>query len=686
MNKKQTAGMAMGTVIIFIMVMSVTAVALLVASTNALRNAQRLPQGDGEFFSAEAAMNRAVPGIVTELVANTGAGSLVETVIDAISIESYERLTVPPLITSDFLSSSAPGPTTDTERQAEIRNRLLTDTAGFHDFVRGEVHDFVENALGSLPIRHDLNLAALRDGTADTTIGNPLFWLVDGTNVSEPTEAFGAPAFANLQRVDATDTVELGWPTVGDFVDGIRVVGPVSGWAGSTANQRRFEITVMPYITVNSYAGVTELTERVLVPFAPFYIEFEVNNEIESVFAGEQMATFNCLGFCHNDGASFSPHTFSDEFVAAYGGGSPFRSCGTNSNSTFCPANFSNPLSTLHQVRFNGTHPPDPIRIDPMNAYFGNYREGYWNNARPVSTGGTIPNALFMQIPSNVPTFTILGERIGANHFIRYGSAAGVATATPIPAPTHLFVSGGGQHTTLIGDFSGINVYVRNNASASFNIPNYTIAGENVNFSNVALTLGTETQPFVVDNTSDETSIFVSWANILVNVSDGFTANRVNIGTQTGDIRIRSFVAGDVVMNARFMAQNVRGFINASNWSGIPLFMATGQIRMRMLSGNSGADYVPMGAFFHSTGGDHLSVGIENGGARFDGYFFSNSSSGSIIRGNTNLAVPPNPPVLDMMPELVAALGIAESLVTGSVVNGGGGNNLNVSDINTFQP
>ena len=232
MNKqtKKTAGMGMGIVIVFITVMSIAVMALLVVSVNALKNANRLPQMDGEFFSAEAAMNRGLPGIAGALNVS-GAGSPAAIALNTISNDAYNRIvTTNNLITTTFHTADA------ASQRVQISARLNTDA--FRDVVRTEVNTYIANSLpDGLPAPH--NPTALINGTATIT-SDDIFFLTGATTV-DPKEGMGAPAFVNLNRVGSTDTVELGWFS-GDtggvvYANGIGVTGP-----HVTGNTNRFDI------------------------------------------------------------------------------------------------------------------------------------------------------------------------------------------------------------------------------------------------------------------------------------------------------------------------------------------------------------------------------------------------------------------------------------------------------------
>jgi hypothetical protein len=248
-----------------------------------------------------------------------------------------------------------------------------------------------------------------------------------------------------------------------------------------------------------------------------------------------------------------------------------------------------------------------PIMATEANVF----RESIVSNARPsgstnvsVPAGGTIVGLGNGQISINGAVQTVSNININSNH----------------------------PGVTLVGDFTGINAFVQNH---------------------VTLHLGSATQPFVVNDTSGSGSYIATGGSININVTDGLVMENVSVGALNGGITFDSpGTPGNVSMGATFISQGqMTGTIRASGWNTeqMPQFYGHQQLTMNMI----GVGGIEMGGLFFSSGGAHMSVTVNNGGADFDGLFFSNhSGSGSMINGHTNIKMPSRFPSMPMLERL----------------------------------
>ncbi|MCL2577544.1 MAG: hypothetical protein FWE27_05785 [Defluviitaleaceae bacterium] len=253
---KKTAGMSMGIVIIFIMVMSVAVTALLVVSVNALRSANRLPQIDGDYFSAEAAMNRAMPEIATALTS-----SPIRTEV-ARDIRNAARTVT--TTTNNLIADIVAADNVDTRSQV-LTDALENDTV-FMTTLNARINTLMTNTPGfTIPGRTPGQNGAPTQagGAANIGAGSEHFYMIrNNTNFSEPLEGFNAPAFINIDREDNGD-VRVGIST--------RVTeNPVAG---------NLTITVIPYITLISEAGSAEIYESITLPVSSFILERDAWNQ-----------------------------------------------------------------------------------------------------------------------------------------------------------------------------------------------------------------------------------------------------------------------------------------------------------------------------------------------------------------------------------------------------------------------
>lgn len=606
-NTKNTSGMALGIAIVFITVMSVIVLALLVASMSAVRSARILPQMDGDFFSAEAAMNRAFPEIAATIINDgipPGPAHPAEIARDSMSAAAQARLSPPNGLT---IPLAPPVGTSPADLAGADIVAHLMDTDTFPHAVRDAIHTFVVNSLPAgevLPARH-----APIAGTVAYTPNSPdFFWLIEGIgtpdtpNTQNPLDEFGSPAFVNLSRDDAgiagNSTLLVG-------IADITALSPVAFGTpvpvpNGIAQTWRVWVEIEPYITVNSYAGAVELVQGLILPFDPFFVDFVVITPDGDpvVFASVEQPPGS--GIPNLDAWL----TVGYPGGVYYNGGSPPDNVGM-------PLMQSDLICTCcNTVHMGGDSFRNSIRIAA-------YNPSGWVTV----SGGTIEGRT---LPGNVRQ-------------VRVGSGAWQTVE-------YIQITG---NATLIGDFTGINVY----------------AGYNT------LTLGTATTPLVVDNTpANTTNIWGSGHPMTVNVTGGLTLENVRVGTNAA-MNFRSPDAtdpnfsnsgspGSVSMGATFVAGgHIGGEIRVADWvGGIPQIISHQAIGGNIFSNTplrmTSVTPIQMGALFKTTNGGNIHVHIDNGGAAFDGMILGNQSAGGGITGNTNMNVPPALPSMQLMPFL----------------------------------
>lgn len=730
MNRKKTAGMSLGIVIVFITLMSVVVLALLVASQSAHRTAMVLPQQDAFFFSAEAAMNRAVPGVVTELITAPAAATLTA----RNSMVGYAQGQVADFFTAnpDIFSTETPL-TIGFLIQTRLSNNVPTEGAAFRNDIRTAINTFLNDpTVIDLPGVHAPVAGVLPFTSGDEDI----FWLIEGTDTQAPHVAYemGAPAFANLERVPGTSTVYVGWPT-----DGI-IVQPPEAVSGAPVGFQRYRIVinVAPYITVKSYSGAVEMSENIIIPFAPFWIYIDVEVDSMAVFASEG-AHWGCVGYCFlSNGLTlvvpptppftplvppWAPFAFPPALtpplhnvMAACAAGCTHRvgnihpgdSVHWSCSAATCTSGISGdpivnpphyPFSalpgnhTMHRILYMGGPPPQNQPIPPLGTVSSARRSRIRNISDetdpddgsclppPIGFGRTaITTSPSIEIGFSPSTGGLL-YRASTGRIYRNGIVDSTNFVTGSDTAVHVRLNTGA--VTLIGDWSGVHIFNANTSGGS---------GQ-------ALTLGSASQPFVVRNLGMASRTYISTPQyMIVNVIDGFIMEWVSVSAGSGTIRFNSpglaTATRRISIGAEFVAQNVNGTIRASCWSGCdatcpvyitgvqrPQFSAWQNQSMSILSVNNAP--VPMGALFHNNGGSHIRVNIENGGAYFHGMFFGHASSaGSRITGHANMHMPPNWPTMPMINELEDWLNsLGSSGTVSAIVGTGGDTGLIVSGI-----
>jgi hypothetical protein len=623
MNKKtkNTSGMSLGIVVVFIMMMTAIGLAMIVASTSSLRSAQIMPEQDGFYFAAEAAMNRVVPGVVSTLSDNMGiapSGPPTHAQVATTAMAAAASNELSSLITTAWLGNSL----TPEQRQTAMRNHLFRTGSNFEAGVQTAIHNFLNSSL-NLPAAHNPVNGVVSNTTVSTS--SPYFWLIDGTDTTTPSEGFGAPAFANIQRAGGGSTVLVGGLSESNITVGVPFD---TGLAAPTPGYRiwRVPVTVNPHITINSYSGAVQLTQQLNIAFQPFYVEFYRQSDNPAVFATVDGARWACLGYCSQATSCVTncnhrsatpivtlpnpPHLYSCQSQPC--NGLPWLN----------NMNISN--AGLHGVRYNGGAPPESQTIPAMAAPASNRRTQVYNNAQ--STVGGRYN-----IPGDVPGVNNAPhaiERRASDGRIRVRqTATGSWSDWIAPTGTNFHITSGGTWpagVTLVGDFSGINIFVQNSAPLTLGGP----------------TNGTTTSHFISQNNTGAnpgTRYIATGGPITVNVTNGLVMEHVSVCSTNSNIAFNSPGAlvpnapsgissltgspGIVSMGAEFIATgDINGTISVSGWNSaqIPQFSSHQMVEMRMRS----TEAVRMGGLFHNLGGNHIRVGIHNHGAAFDGMFF----------------------------------------------------------------
>ena len=375
--KKKTAGVSMGIVIIFIMVMSVTTMALLVTAVSALRSANSLPRADGEYFSAEAAMNKALPGIATEL-SSAPANNMVQTMRTAARNVLHGEQIAP-----------ADAATT------------LTTSADFRIAVESAVNEFVTSAFGgTLPAA--LGTPGWDNQQVAITGPNRHFWFTgadSGTTNSTvfgerlEVEGFAEPAYVEVNR-DGSNVALLGY--------GVR-----QERAGDTVT-----LYISPEIAVTSYSGGAEIT---------YYFHWEFDGFTVNVAnaPGGGGPFQNSGSYSHISGECLLPANDTNRPCGTGACGNP--NCGLR---ILEPIPFHVPVSTTTEPN---THRPD----DSVCA-----RQGAYNALREGITrtfAGNLPTTATLGFPAGMGS----GNRAFVNgEWIEIPNHNALSTHIDVPART----------------------------------------------------------------------------------------------------------------------------------------------------------------------------------------------------------------------------------------------------------
>jgi hypothetical protein len=648
MKRKANSGMAMAMVVLFIVVMASLGVVMVTLSTSSMRAARIIPTLDGVHYAAEAALFRGLPGIVDELVADyIGPGTA--PVVDAtnqMGAMAVARLTLSAAFNTAISSAASPTDVSGTV----IANILLGDDL-FMQAVRNAVGGFVVDTFGvSLPAPHtgvpsDASDFHYFQHVGTDAFGNPI--------IDASAEGFITPAYVNFQYNGS------------DLVVGIHSLTATSpqGPQVLPGNLARFTIgiTVEPYIITTSHAGGVVLSERILLPFETFYINFDVETQDgnDVVFATRGNATFSCLGYCsdhHIVGfcvASCS-HRVSGIFPGGWGGS---YSC--NPSAT-CTGTF---WGGRHGILYGNGAPPQTVTIPDFTSYASTRRDEIRRNSghRIGTNQIVLPSApAYVTVPQVAAAGGIITRTSNGNIYL--GNDPNNLTLVITGSPLQEYVRiGAGPPPTLVGDWSGVNIFFENPwggpiqfGSTSANQPAFRV----VNSSSNPRYIYTE-QATVINvrgGNTVATGFAMEWVSLHSHTrvyfhSPGVTGLPSQLAVPSGVSSMASLTPGHVSIGAEFTSNNhIEGVISASIWNPDqrPQFNAHGQVSMSVRT----QDNAEMGALFYNLNGSTMTVHVENGGSRFDGLFFGHSSSAGGINGHANLHMPSpgNPTRLPTMP------------------------------------
>jgi len=702
MKMKKNAGMSLGIVIIFITLMSVIAVAMIMASTSAFRSAQIMPQMDGDFFSAEAAMNRAAPGIIEELFYrrpdDLGLGAcsgdltgnacddpltfltccpptpveeslgifggilVLEPDQDDDTISGVaRRIIVDYILTVPGMLNPQPHPFPgDPARRPGFTQETVRDVLFDHPGLMEILHDRVNIIIGEY-IEDDIPISDFERGAGELPEdreGADFFWLDDGE--LERREEFAALAFANIIRVDDTnDEVRVGLRREDiivreEGIDGIFNPMPLFPLGATTcpdgcdptqvptenATRWSFEVELRPYITISSYAGAVGLYRNISLPFEAFEIQFCLIPDQECDC---------CLHVCPPDDSCCPgcPGCGGCDYV-----------CDT-ACSCVCYCDFDDcchicilcTCTGLSPIVSVSTHLCINCDLPNCYPYFNTPGCGAWGSLGwpygVLYNGGPPPRV------SNIVNLDVEAHDFRDSIRDTASSPSGLVTILPYGGVIHRDgVTGRIYHND---DFTGHNNVqnIRINRDSTLT-GDFTGINVYVGSWGGALTLGAPGAPIVVANEPGAVTTIFSASNVTVNVTSGLTLENVRIGAHGTMAFSSPGAAAAVSMGAMFIAGgHIGGAIWVSGWNAgqIPQFISSQAVGLSMASTTP----MRMGGLFYSVNGGHANIQIDNGGAIFDGIFIGNQSGNTgTITGNTNISVPPVMPTMALMPALQA--------------------------------
>lgn len=243
----------MGMVIVFVTVMAVVVTALMMSSGAALRSAMVLPQADGDFFSAEAAINRALPMVVSSLaeIENRENCDVIEGIVLELAAETMRLIGNSPLSLDN--TDDVPG----------IRD-LLNRNFELESLVAQLIERLFEDGGIRIPNRTPFVDAAPRNSFES---GSEHFYLTyvgaAGPDFGEPAPQFATPAFVGLRRnaagqLDVEATVRLAQrPSDGRSVFNIDVRIPFTSEAGAAqVSNPGFVLELPPFFIGGMVQGI----------------------------------------------------------------------------------------------------------------------------------------------------------------------------------------------------------------------------------------------------------------------------------------------------------------------------------------------------------------------------------------------------------------------------------------------
>ncbi|MCL2049960.1 MAG: hypothetical protein FWG87_14660 [Defluviitaleaceae bacterium] len=625
---RRNAGLALPTVVLFIIMMATVGTLMVVVSNRSMRMSNATPTLDGHYYAAESAINRAMVGLVSDVSDFTDAD------VEAAALQAVKNITT--AVSNAFVGFTPPSSVIADPESAAFANAIANHLMDSFDSnstyqagIRNAVHDYISELVV---------LPNPQGGAFNSDVSAAYFWLI-GTTDTSPMDGFNTPGYANLVRVGTgadADKVQVGLvsvsatnPIMASLVVGHPDYHPDHTDETPGLRMYKTNITIKPYITFESYAGTVTggqaITQDIAIPIGKFDVFFGIQH-----------------------------------YASGGGADSPF---------------FGIIPDSLHvgsdDTTFNGgTVVPDVIPLEPYRHDLMRYRAGIFNKVaskissatvdteqNPDNLGNAIQQAIG-SIPINIPpngnwqamtsieVVVINGEsrlRLDGN-----GTANTLANTVPIPDDNTLVFAAPYTGATLIGDFTGINVIVKSGS--------VTLGSG-----------GSDPKPFISNNSVANETVIWSSGEINVNVSDGMNMNNVTVGSFGGNMNILSHgEPGKVHMNAIFAAERMEGNVNnpdatpnvikAAEWdtNQLPQFYVNGQMQLAMEGIDKDGNGIAMSGLFANADGSQVKIDINNGGADFNGIIAAPPSHGSHVRGNTNFIVPPKitAEAMDVVPAL----------------------------------
>jgi len=256
MKNKKKSGMSLGIVVMFIMVMALIGVIMIAMSTSAFIQSTVLYRLDANYYSAEAALNRAVPGVVSYLIDGDSTSTAIA--LQDAAFQSLVRFSS----TGSFSLSDL--------NLSDLEDWFIGDSQLGSEIME-IMHNYVVDTIGELP-----PLVDPATGIPASTVGLDYFWLVYGAgelgrNPTMAADGFGAPAFANIARAGSAFDSPI---NVG-FDLGVEIVNIPSDFGWQVGHVHGF---VVPYITFVSNSGGVALHQDVNLMRYAFSVPFDIFN------------------------------------------------------------------------------------------------------------------------------------------------------------------------------------------------------------------------------------------------------------------------------------------------------------------------------------------------------------------------------------------------------------------------
>ncbi|MCL2049554.1 MAG: hypothetical protein FWG87_12615 [Defluviitaleaceae bacterium] len=246
---RKANGLALPTVVLFIIMMATVGTLMVVVSNRSMKMSNVTPTLDGHFYAAEAAINRAMPEVVSDLADDSDKlKDVAKAILEAASDVIDEELTKLEEADKELTEEAPPCGDDSCDYKDACVGQWVREKLYYHATFPAKV----VTEIGTLLVESGVAVKFTNGG----------YSLISDTN--QAVDGFNVPAHVDLLKEGAS-------------IKGINF-DIRTGYVSATEVQ----IDIMPYITLTSTAGTVELEEKIVMATTGFVLNTEKKGGIRN--------------------------------------------------------------------------------------------------------------------------------------------------------------------------------------------------------------------------------------------------------------------------------------------------------------------------------------------------------------------------------------------------------------------